>query len=203
MIAAGRLPASEPLLVQEWARGRLVSVELVLARDGSVAGRFQQLTERTSPTAAGSISIARSVPPDEDLIERAARLLTEAGYWGLAQLDLVEAGGGLMLVDVNPRFYSCLPLALACGANLPLAWHSVALDRPTPPLADYRTGITFRWLEGELVAAARGEPRRLLHRSAPGATGAMWAADDPAPAALMAARAVGGRLSRRIGRARS
>lgn len=199
LIAAGTLPAAEPLLVQDWARGRLVSVELVIARDGALVARFQQLTERTSPTAAGSISVARSVEPDEELIARAAQLLREAGYWGLAQLDLVESEHGLVLVDVNPRFYSCLPLALACGVNLPFTWHQVALGRPAPGISRYPTGVTFRWLEGELVAAARGEPRRLLDRPGPRAAGAMWARDDPAPSVLMAAEAVTGWLGRLIG----
>ena len=48
------------------------------------------------------------------------------GFGGLAQLQFVQAPGGApALIDVNPRFYGSLPLALACGVNLPDAWHAL------------------------------------------------------------------------------
>ena len=57
-------------------------------------------------------------------------MLAELGYWGLAQVDYVETPAGYTLLDVNPRFYRCLPLAVACGTNLPALWHAVTVGRP-------------------------------------------------------------------------
>ena len=171
----------EPLLVQERVRGPIVSVELVLDRKGNIAARFQHATRRTWPAAAGSIALTTSVEPDEMLVYRTAAMLAHVGYWGLAQVDYVHTPSGHVLLDVNPRFYRCLPLALACGTNLPALWHAVTVGRPVGPPQRYRVGVTYRWLEADFAAAARGTPRRLLARTPQPHTGASWAAGDPSP----------------------
>ena len=184
------VPLEERVLVQEHASGSLISLELVLDRDGQVAVQFQGLARETWPPKAGSINYAVSVEVDPDLVERAAEFLRRAGYWGLAQLDFVDDAQGMTLIDVNPRFYACLPLALACGVNLPMVWHAIVTGGPRPPLRPYPTGVTYRWLKGDLAAAAQGLPRRLLRRRMPSGAGSMWAADDPLPALLLSSRAV-------------
>ena len=196
------LPEDEPLLIQELVRGTMSSVELVMAPDGAVAARFQSRVTRTWPSAGGSISSAVSVEPDEELVERAGAMLAEAGYWGLAQLDLIDAEPGLTLVDVNPRFYLCLPLAIACGVNLPAAWRAVATGGLAPGRNSYRVGVVYRWLEGDIAAAARGSPGRLFRPGPRAEAGTMWAADDPLPSMLLASGAVGIRIRRRIDRLR-
>jgi predicted ATP-grasp superfamily ATP-dependent carboligase len=193
------VPAQEQLIVQERVRGPLTSVELVLDREGRVAARFQHVTQRTWPPAAGSIALATSVEPDEELVSRAATMLADLGYWGLAQVDFVQTPQGHALLDVNPRFYRCLPLAVACGTNLPALWHAVTVGRPVGSPRAYRTGVTYRWLEADFVAAARGIPHRLLARAPQPHAGAAWAAGDPLPGFLLGAWAVTDRLSRLTG----
>ena len=194
------VPGDEPVIVQERAAGALVAVTVVLDRDGEVVARLQQSALRLWPTSAGASSLGRTVPPDLDMIERVAALLRAAGYWGLAQVQLVATQRGPAAIDVNPRFYGSLPLALAAGVNLPLAWHQVAAgERPDPQL-DYRVGVTYRWLEGELTAAWNGERARLRTRPPAPRAGAMWAWDDPAPGVVLAAGAAAPRLRRLTGR---
>jgi predicted ATP-grasp superfamily ATP-dependent carboligase len=195
-----RVPGEEQVLMQQWAEGPLLSLEVVVGRDGELVGRFQQVTERTWPAAAGSIAFGTSVEPDERLARDATRMLAAAGYWGLAQLDFVITDEGAILVDVNPRFYSCLPLAIACGVNLPAAWHAVALGRAIRCPDGYPTGVSFRWLEGDLVAAARGFPRRLLKRAPSPRVGSMWASSDPVPGVMLAVGVVGSRVGRWLAR---
>jgi hypothetical protein len=189
----------EQLLVQERAAGPLVSVELVLDRTGDIAARFQHVTHRTWPSAAGSIAWATSVEPDEALVYRTASMLADIGYWGLAQVDYVATPSGHVLLDVNPRFYRCLPLAIACGTNLPALWHAVTVGRSVGRPERYRVGVTYRWLEADLAAAARGAPRRLLDRAPRPSTGASWAAGDPLPGFLLSGRAVLDRALRLTG----
>lgn len=190
------VPPHERLLVQERVRGPLVSVELVIDREGRLVARFQQVTRRTWPSAAGSIALATSVEPDEELVARCAAMLAELGYWGLAQVDFVNTAAGFTLLDVNPRFYRCLPLAVACGTNLPALWHAVAVGRPVGTPGTYRTGMTYRWLEADFLAAARGAPARLFERAPRPSTGAAWAAGDPLPGVLLSAAAVVSRVAK-------
>lgn len=192
------VPDDELLLVQERVRGPLVSVELVLDREGTLAARLQHATRRTWPAAAGSIALTTSVEPDEELVRRTAAMLAQIGYWGLAQVDYIHTPGGYVLLDVNPRFYRCLPLALACGTNLPALWHAVTVGRTVGPPQRYRVGVTYRWLEADVAAAARGAPRRLLGRTPRPHTGASWAAGDPVPGLLLTAETLTSRALRML-----
>lgn len=189
------------LLVQELVEGPLMALALVVDEAGKLVARFQQEATRTWPPDAGASRFAVSVPPDETLAAKAARMLKTAGYSGLAQLQFVRSSSAPMLVDVNPRFYGSLPLALASGVNLPAAWHAVATGERTPSPEPYRVGVGYRWLEGELLAAMKGAPVPV--RSRRHVAGAMWASDDPVPAAILAGRAVGTRLRARVHRLRA
>jgi predicted ATP-grasp superfamily ATP-dependent carboligase len=194
------LPDDEPLLVQERLTGPLVAVALVVDPDGRPTARFQQVARRTWPADAGVSSLAVSVAPDEALVSRAAEVLRGAGYTGLAQLQFVEGARGPALIDVNPRFYGSLPLALACGVNLPSAWHALVTGEPDPAAGDgeYRVGVTYRWLEGDVLAALYGSPGRLLQRVPRPRVGAVWSASDPLPSTLLAIEAVTSKLARRL-----
>ena len=192
------LADEEQILVQERVRGPIVSIELVLDQDGNLVARFQHVTSRTWPSAAGSISLATSVEPDEELVRRTAAMLADIGYWGLAQVDFVDTPLGPVLLDVNPRFYRCLPLAIACGTNLPALWHAVTSGRPVGSPGRYRVGVTYRWLEADFAAAVRGTPRRLLHRTPAPHAGASWASGDPVPGFLLSAAALTDRILRRV-----
>jgi predicted ATP-grasp superfamily ATP-dependent carboligase len=193
------LPEREPLVVQERAQGALVALDLVVDREGELAARFQYVTRRTWPLEAGPPSLALGVEPDEQLFGKAARMLADAGYAGLAELQFIDSAKGPTLIDVNLRFFGTMPLALASGVNLPAAWHSVVTGEERPPRpGDYRVGVGFRWLEADVTAALRGSPGLLLQRAPRPSSGAMWARDDPIGATLLAAEAVLARVRRRL-----
>ena len=172
-------PGHEELVLQERLTGRLMAVSVVVGRDGELVRRFQQVAIRTWPEDAGISSLAVSVEPDEDLAEASRRLLASAGYWGLAQLQFIDTAGGPRLIDVNTRFYGSLALALASGVDLPPAWHDVVVGRPAGSPGPYTVGVTYRWLEADIIAATRGVRGRLFSRAPRPRTGPMWAGDDP------------------------
>jgi predicted ATP-grasp superfamily ATP-dependent carboligase len=194
---AAELPADEPVIAQERVQGRLLSLALVLDREGRVVERFQEEVVRTWPRDAGSFAATVSAPVDPGLEDRAAALLRGSGYWGLAQLDLVYRGRETLLLDVNPRFYACMPLALSCGVNLPGAWHAVVEGRDPDGPTPYPPGRRFRWLEGDLYAARHGHPVALA-RGGRAHAGAMWARDDPPASFLLAGGAATLPIRRRI-----
>jgi predicted ATP-grasp superfamily ATP-dependent carboligase len=192
------VPGDEELILQERVAGKLMAMSVVVGRDGSLVRRFQQVATRTWPEDAGISSLAVSIEPDEELAEAARSLLATAGYWGLAQLQFLETDDGPRLIDVNTRFYGSMALSLAAGVNLPRAWHAVALGEPAGEPAAYEVGVTYRWVEADLIAALTGTTGRLFSRPARPRTGPMWAGDDPVASALFGTLAVTGPLSRRL-----
>lgn len=192
------LPSDEPVLAQERVAGRLMAVSVVVDRGGSVAARFQQRARREWPPGAGPSTMSIGVDPDERLVGAAADLLAAAGYWGLAELQFLDDGGSPAVIDVNPRFYGSMPLALASGVNLAAAWHGVATGEAVARPGRYRAGVTYRWLEGDLYNALHGMPRVAFERSPAPRVGAMWAGDDPVASTLLAGRALGAWLRRRL-----
>lgn len=197
--AVAPLPGPERLLVQEHLAGDLMAVSMVTSPDGAVVACVQQRARRTWPREAGPSSLAVTVAPDGDLINRCAALLADGGYWGLAELQFVATDAGVRgPIDFNPRFFGSLPLALAAGVNLPAAWHAVATGQPAAEQTSYREGVTYRWLEADLLAALHGSPRVLLERNPRPRTGAMWSGADPVPGLLLGSQAVKGWIARRV-----
>src|SRR5439155_12699893 len=165
------LPPSERLIVQERVAGSLEALSLVLAADGELAACFASRALRLAPTAAGASSLSVSIAPDPELVDRAVGLLRGVGWWGLAHMKFLRTGSSLARIDRNARFYGSLPLATAAGVNLPAIWHRVASGGPPAPPPRYRLGVRYRWLEGEVYQAVRGEVGRLATRPARGTVG--------------------------------
>jgi predicted ATP-grasp superfamily ATP-dependent carboligase len=192
------LPAHEPLLAQESAPGPLISLGLVVSREGQLAARFQHVAYRTWPSEAGSTAYAVSTEPTEDLIRRSVEMLAGAGYWGLAEMEFMSNGDRPLLVDITTRYYGVMPLPLACGVNLPAAWHAVTIGREPPRPTPYPAGVPFRWLEADIIAAGRGNFSLLRSPARRSHVGAMWSSDDPLPGVALAAESLTVRGSRQL-----
>lgn len=198
----------EPLL-QEVVDGDLMAIALVLGRDGSVLGIVQQRAGSTWPAGAG-ISV-RAVVEDLDrgLADRTLDLLRDSGFYGLAEVQFIDPGDGApYLIDINPRIYGSLALAIAAGVDLPNLALEDALERPVRAAGPAATGVRYQWLEGELRRALEDKRRVagtiVALRYAPGAVHSISALRDPAPAFRhgldLARRALRKLLSARVSR---
>ena len=156
--AAAWFTSAAPLVVQPWVPARMRAVFGVVW-DGAVVAIGAQDYRRSWPPGCGVASAAVTMPPpDEATIARVAALLE--GHRGIFQLQFV----GEWLIDVNPRVYGSLPLAVAAGTNLPALWCALARGEPVRPCSA-RPGIAYRWLDGDLRAiahAATAGDRRAL-----------------------------------------
>jgi predicted ATP-grasp superfamily ATP-dependent carboligase len=195
-----RLQPGDRAIAQEYLPGDETSLALVVDPSGKLVGRFQERVLRTWPPRAGSFALTESEAPDRAVCEAARSLLSEAGYTGLAQMDLILRPDGPVLLDVNTRLYACLPTALHCGVNLPALWHAVVHGWPFREPRHYPTHVRFRWLEADVSAALTGMPGRLALRPRRVTAGATWAADDPLASVLLTAEAVRVRAVRRLPR---
>jgi hypothetical protein len=137
-----------PVVVQPFATGDMRAVCGVIDH-GHLLAAVHQRYVRIWPPECGTASAAFTTSADHELEERLPQLLE--GHRGVFQVQLI----GDQVIDVNPRVYGSLPLAVAAGANLPAIACRAAAGEPPTELVRARPGVRYRWLDADL--------RRLLH----------------------------------------
>ena len=87
--------------------------------------------------------------------ERAtAAFMRELDWSGVFNLQLIERDGRDYVIDLNPRFYVSLTLAVKAGINLPAIWVALLLGDEAPEIGDFRPGMRFRQEKGDPRAIA-------------------------------------------------
>ena len=181
--AAGSVPLRQELVV-----GALMSYAVVTDLSGNIVARVAQVADPTWPPAVRVSVRARTVEVSSELTKRVGKLLSELGWFGLAQLQFIlPPHAEPRLIDFNGRFYGSLALAVRAGVNLPAIWAALATGRASLPPCDATIGIRYQWLEADLrraVAERRGGLLRDVAsclRFSRGAAQSVWSARDPGP----------------------
>lgn len=168
----------------------------VLASEGRILFAYQhRRLQESSDTGASTNRVSEAADP---ALLAAARPLAEAARLdGVAMFEFRHdrRSGRHILLEVNPRFWGSLPLAVAAGADFPALWWDLTLHH-RGGRGDYRTGVRKADLTGEfdrvvnrfeessglgrLRAAAAGLATGIgLLRAR--TTADSWAPDDPEP----------------------
>lgn len=181
------------LVVQEHVPGSLTALVLVRDASGTVVGRCQQVADRIWPPRAGVSARARTVPVDGQLAGPAALLMDAVGWVGVAEFQfLVRNGAPPCLIDVNPRIYGSVGLAVAAGVPVPHLAAAVHDGAGVRPVSDARPGVVYQWLQADLRSSWSGSDRWRGVAQAlavcPMAHSAVWDPHDPVPALVSGAR---------------
>ena len=136
-------------LVQRRVEGRMVSFAGVFA-GGRLLGEAFSRYHRTWYPRAGNACYSETADAPTDLRRRVVALLTDLAWEGLFELELIEtASGRWHAIDMNPRPYGSIALAIGAGANLPSVWCRHLLgDDPDPVTAT--SGVFYRWTDADL-----------------------------------------------------
>ena len=156
--------------------------------DGDLAGGYAHRRVREYPPEGGASACAESTQ-DEELRGYSEALMGELGWTGVAMVEFKESAEGVpKLVEINPKFWGSLDLAIASGMNFPAALLELSNGRRE---FDFEfTPRRVHWpLSGDLTHAWRRP------RSAPAVLGDLLGSetrsnlsrDDPAPHVLEAA----------------
>jgi predicted ATP-grasp superfamily ATP-dependent carboligase len=183
--ALSRLEA--PVLIQRFHdRAPVLSLGGVASQNGLAAVVAARWSRRWPPIE-GAASFAETVVPPSLIVERVEELLAALGWRGIFELELLDLGRGRFApIDLNPRPFGWMTLAVRAGANLPAIWLE-CLQGLDAPRVVARPGVRYRWEEGDLrhllwqlrrgrprAAAAVLRPRRRVAH-------AYFERDDPAP----------------------
>ncbi len=138
-----------PSLIQTCEHGPVYSCAGVMTADGLVGFALARYL-RTWPPDAGNASFAETISPPGNLRGLVASLLADIAWQGIFELELMgREDSSLVAIDLNPRVYGSLALAVRAGASLPALWCDVLLGRPVIPQTA-RPGVFYRWEEGEV-----------------------------------------------------
>ncbi len=183
-------------LLQEFVPGHGEGL-FFLMENGVPRARFAHRRLREKPPWGGVSVLCQSVEPDPVLARASERLLGDLGWHGVAMVEFRRAPDGrAALMEVNPRLWGSLQLAIDAGVDFPRLLASLYRGEPLPPV-EPRIGVRTRWLFGDLdhlaIALRRRSVRRGLGRSAPGLVAQfvrsffdgtrleVWRRDDPGP----------------------
>jgi hypothetical protein len=171
-----------PLLVQPYVTDGLWSVAGVVW-DGVMVAAVHQRFLRTWPVDAGMTCAAETTAADPSIEDRLLRLLD--GYTGIFQADLA----GPYLIDLNPRSFASLSLAMASGVDVIGIYCDLLRGRDVEPVRG-RPGVFYRWWDADARWAMKkvrmGElslrgAARLLRPRARTARGGPESLTDPLP----------------------
>jgi D-aspartate ligase len=172
-------------MVQELIPGgddTLYTVGSYVAGDGRPLGVFSGRKLRQTPPGIGTCRVGEALWV-QDVVDAALRLLDALDYFGLSQVEFKRdpRDGKFKLMEINPRLWQWHGLAAACGIDLARIAYADLIGE-TPEEVTMK-GERKRWaitlMPGESPAFQR-----------PPYVDAVFARDDPKPAAVHLARVV-------------
>jgi predicted ATP-grasp superfamily ATP-dependent carboligase len=137
--------STRPLL-QEFIPGEVHDACVLFNRGEPRAVLTQRRLAMMPPE--GGVGIHNETTDDPELKEEACRLMRALNWHGPAQVEFKRDArdGSLRLMEVNPRFWGTLAVAVAAGVNFPLLTAAIAMRGDVEPVTDYRKGVRYRWL---------------------------------------------------------
>lgn len=147
-----RVSTATDILLQSFVAGAGVGFSC-FAIDGDISLPFQWLRIReTDPRGSGS-SCRQSMPVDPEIFEFSRRLITKAGFQGIAMVEFKKdfATGSPVLMEINGRPWGSIQLPIASGIDYPKYLVEWCLEGKVPPRQiQYKLNVTCRRLVGEL-----------------------------------------------------
>ena len=139
-----------PFLVQEHVEGHGAGV-FALYDSGRAVTFFAHRRLRERPPSGGVSVLSESVRLDPTMRELSRRMLDHVEWHGVAMVEFkVRADGRPCLIEVNPRFWGSLQLAVDAGVDFPWLAYQLATGARIDPISGYRIGVRNRWLLGDL-----------------------------------------------------
>lgn len=133
--------------------GGALGVSILCVEPGSVAAMFTHKRLREHPPGGGPSTLRQAVRHAQ--AEQAARDIAGVLHWqGVAMLEfrLDPRDGRAKLLEINPRFWGSLPLAIAAAVDFPYLLYKAAVGETIEPAPVQKDGVRVRnLLPGDLL----------------------------------------------------
>lgn len=138
-----------PLIIQERinVKGRGIGVSLLMDKDGDCVAHFEHERIRQYPISGGPSTDRISIHAPQ-LVKLSIKLLRGLSWRGVAMVEWKEdpADGIPKLMEINPRFWGSLELAVRAGVDFPYLYTQAVLGQVSKISPSYEEGVRCRWL---------------------------------------------------------
>jgi len=119
----------------------------LMDEQGRVKASFVHKRLREYPVTGGASTLRESVRHD-DIRDMAFSILKALDWFGVAMVEfkLDPRDGTPKLMEVNPRFWGSLSLAIESGVNFPYLLYRMSRGENFKPVDRYQIGKRCRWL---------------------------------------------------------
>lgn len=156
-------------IIQEYIPdgGEVYGVGLLLNFQSEIKASFVYRRIRSNPVRGGPSTLRESVKRED--VRKIAELLMKSLQWtGIAHVEfkIDPRDGKPKLLEVNPRFWGSLQLAIESGVDFPFLLYKMAMEGDIEPVMDYDVGVRCRWLiPGDLLHFIKNPARFRLKPS--------------------------------------
>lgn len=154
-----------PFLLQARITGPGVGIFL-LRWSGRILASFAHQRIREKPPSGGVSVCCESIAVSPELLSQSVRLIEALEWEGVAMVEYKEdrRTGRYYLMEINPRFWGSLQLAIDSGVDFPWHLYRAIEGAEVTPVTQWETGRRIRWCWGEvdhLLTRLRHSPARL------------------------------------------
>jgi len=144
-------PEAGPFLLQARIHGPGVGVFL-LRWNGRILATFAHRRIREKPPSGGVSVCCESISAPSELVRQSTRLLDALNWEGVAMVEYKQdrRTGRHFLMEINPRFWGSLQLAIDSGVDFPWFLYQAIEGDPVTPIPHWEIGRRSRWIWGEV-----------------------------------------------------
>ena len=134
-------------LIQEYITGKGMGFFGLLNAKHEPRAIFCHERIREYPITGGQSTFCKSIY-NEKAINYGIKLLKSLKWYGIAMVEfkLDEKDNTPKVMEVNPRFWGSLPLAVHSGVDFPYLLFKMALEGDIKPIMNYKVGVKMRYL---------------------------------------------------------
>jgi predicted ATP-grasp superfamily ATP-dependent carboligase len=137
----------EPMIQEYIPLGDRYDVCLLYDQKHEVKASFVQKELRHFPIQIGPSTVQESVD-NEKLIMLSVHLLEPLNWSGIVEVEYMvdPRTNQPVLMEINPRFWNSLNLAVECGIDFPYLLYQLSMDEKITFQKEYEIGRKNRWL---------------------------------------------------------
>ncbi|MBU6950597.1 ATP-grasp domain-containing protein [Hahella sp. HN01] len=139
-----------PFMIQSYIKGEGQGL-FALYSQGSPVCHFSHRRLREKPPSGGVSVLCESKEVDSRMKQISDTLLHHANWNGVAMVEFKVADDGTpYLMEINPRFWGSLQLAIDSGVDFPYLLLTSFVNGAATPVDSFVVGQKMRWLLGDL-----------------------------------------------------